>query len=283
MDKTQIQSIFSKHWKKGWGSVSVSDLLVLQELIKQRRPKSLIELGMASGISAAILAQIMEENGGEVLHTVDYDNTFFGDRRKENGFLIDVIAPECSVQITKHPFTTSLDVGEKISGTFDFGFIDANHRHPWPTIDTICLYPLMNKGGILVYDDYALFRHQLPPLGIGTKYLYDQIPDQFVEKHDAVCDVGWLKGELDEVVTFDTSLDQKSAERAFIDALHLPWTDHTFVKSDKHIRKLQGVAAKHYSKKFASELDAIVEKNTHHQNRQQAARFFQRVKRKLNL
>lgn len=280
MNEQEIKHIFDKYWKRGWGSVSIADLLIIQEIIVEKQPKTFVELGMASGMSAALIALMMEKNQGKALYTFDHNNTFFGDPSKENGFLIDLIAGDSPVNIEKHAFSTAVDVESKISAKFDMGFIDANHRHPWPTLDTICLYPLMNENAVLIYDDYALFRYQKPALGIGTKYLYDQLPESHRTIIPALCDVGWLRGKLDEVVTFDTNLPSEKAEESFLSALHLPWTNTDWLENERLVGRLLTHIEKHYSDIFHQECKSIIAVNNQlHTKRNRS--FFSRFFRKL--
>ncbi len=88
MTPETVQTLFSQHWKPGWGSVSVDEIMWIQYLISKYRPKRFLEIGMASGMSAGFIANFLDENDGRFLTSIDYDDTFFGNHSKTNGFLI---------------------------------------------------------------------------------------------------------------------------------------------------------------------------------------------------
>jgi predicted O-methyltransferase YrrM len=169
----EIESLFRSYWKPGFGSVSPEDLKIIQDLVHHYKPSSVLEIGMASGLSAAFISLFMDELGNSELVTIDHDNTFFGDKQKENGFLIDSIYKGSKVRIHKKPFTTSLDL-DTIDKTYDMAFIDANHQHPWPTIDLLMTFPKLRNSKIILFDDLDLYTKQADGRGIGPKILFDQ-------------------------------------------------------------------------------------------------------------
>ena len=183
-DEDSLNEIYRNHWKMGWGSIAKDEVLFVQELIENYRPRDFIEIGMASGLSGGILANILEEIGAKTFTTIDYDNTFFGDSSKENGFLLSEIYSGSAVTVEKHPFTTSLDLS-RLGKKFQMAFIDANHQHPWPALDTLCLYPFLEGEKIIIHHDLKLFKEQDVVYGIGPKYLYDQFADEFRIDSDA--------------------------------------------------------------------------------------------------
>lgn len=213
----EISSIFSKYWKRGYGSITAQEAFFLQNLIHAYRPSNLLEIGMASGLSCGLMANFLDLSGGGHIVTIDHDNTFFGDNSKSNGFLIDQIYTGSKVKINKAPFHTALDL-DKFNSVFDLVFIDANHQHPWPTLDTLLANPWLAGSKIVVHHDYKLYIHQTKPIGIGPKYLYDQFPDHLK-----------LRSPEDDGNIFALSLaiDHQDLEEIAISSLMLPWSLQT--------------------------------------------------------
>jgi Methyltransferase domain len=209
-----IKLVYAAHWRRGWGSIAPDEVLYVQELVRRHRPESFIEIGTASGLSGGLIAQLMDENGGRQLTTVDHDNTFFGDQTKENGFLLPEIYGGNRVEVLQHTYTTSLDLSS-LHSAYDMAFIDANHQHPWPLIDTLCLYPHMRGSKTVIHHDLALFKKQDVPVGIGPKYLFDQFPSSHRDRASAG------QGNI-----FSLDLDLSSADLEVIatDAFFLPWS-----------------------------------------------------------
>jgi len=247
----EIERIHTEHWRPGWGSVTVDEVLVFQDAIREHRPKSFIEVGTASGLSGGLIALLLEENGGQKFTTLDHDNQFFGDTTKENGFLLPLIYPDSRpVEIVRRPFTIAMDV-PSLGETFDMAFVDANHQHPWPLMDTICLYPFMTGSKIVFEHDLDLYRKQSKPVyGIGPKYLYDQLPDTHKKRAEA------NNGNL-----FQVSLDlpQDEWERIVIQAFHLPWSLRTAIQP-KRMQAFRQVLSTYYSPQVLRSFDEAAKK-----------------------
>ncbi len=75
---SDLDKIYSTHWKKGLWSIAKSEVLFIQKLIEDIGSKIFIEVGMASGISGGSIAQMLDWCGAKTFKSIDYDNTFFG-------------------------------------------------------------------------------------------------------------------------------------------------------------------------------------------------------------
>jgi hypothetical protein len=214
MQIAEIESTFQSVWRPGYGSVAIDELAFMQDLIVQHRPRRLLEIGMASGLSTGFLARFMSENGGETLVSIDHDDTFFGDPTKLNGFLVPELYADGTTQVDLVKFCTSLEL-DRVPGTFDLAFVDANHQHPWPAIDTLALYPRMTGPKIVIHHDLRLFSKQDVMFGIGPKYLFDQFPDSHRIRSTA---------NGGNIFAVDLSMDQVAFEALMCDLLKLPWS-----------------------------------------------------------
>lgn len=172
---------------------------------------------MASGLSGGLIANLLEENGGASFTTIDHDNTFFGDPTKENGFLIEEIYSGSRISIEKIPFSTSLDLGT-VNKSFDMAFIDANHQHPWPLLDTLCLHPFLKGSKIVIHHDLNLYKLQEVVYGIGPKHLFDQFPEA---KKSADTYSGG------NIFSLDLEMQSPALEEIAINAFHIPWSLRT--------------------------------------------------------
>jgi hypothetical protein len=153
------------------------------------------------------------------------------------------------VEVQKRPFTTALDI-HKLEMFYDMAFVDANHQHPWPLIDTLCLYPFMRGKKIVIHHDLRLYRKRNMPLGIGPKYLFDQFPESHKERATA------NKGNI-----FHLRLDfeKSKMEEIATDALLLPWSLRTPL-SEKHLSSVRELLQRHYSAGLAYVFNLSVRK-----------------------
>jgi hypothetical protein len=252
MEPAEIERIHSEHWRTGWASVEVDEVAVFQDLIAEHRPSSFIEIGTASGLSGAFICLLMSENGGERFVTLDHDNTFFGDTTKENGYLLPVIYPDGPVEVVRRPFTLSSDI-PSFGETYEMAFVDANHQHPWPLIDTLCLYPFMRGPKLVLEHDLNLYRQQSPVVGIGPKYLYDQFPDSHRTRAEA---------NYGNLFALSLDLPQEEMERIAMQAFHLPWTVHTKIQPPR-LKAFRAVLRAHYSPQLLKSFNQAVRKHNH--------------------
>lgn len=117
-----------------------------------------IEIGTASGFSAALIAQMLalreiERATGPLVHTIDRKTEFVFDPAQPVGFAVDLVAPGLRDRIVLHPGMDS-SCCAKLPGTeaVRFAFIDGNHQHPWPLADAMRLQRLMPGGWLLLHD-----------------------------------------------------------------------------------------------------------------------------------
>jgi tetratricopeptide (TPR) repeat protein len=214
--QSEINLIHRQFWRRGYGSVSADEAGFIQDSILATKPKRVLEIGTASGLSTGFIAKFMSNLGAGELISVDLDTHFWVDRTKETGFLAQEIytGEEVKVNIFRGQDSTHLPETYH-EHKFDLAFIDANHHHPWPILDMISVLPILNPQARVIHHDLALYQWQKPVLGIGPKYLYDQFPDQFkVVTNDPRKNIFYIK-------TTENYLD---FVQFIINSLYLPWT-----------------------------------------------------------
>jgi len=160
--KTLWQTLPS--WTKGM--ISSVDAGFLDTLIKALRPDQVYEVGVASGTSSALILSTMASYGDPSkiwLHSYDITDICYFDPSHAIGDATRTMVPHLLKQWKVNPGTTALDVPrKKASQTKSLYFIDANHSHPWPTLDLIALLPGLKPG-----DHVALHDINLPTITAG--------------------------------------------------------------------------------------------------------------------
>lgn len=143
------------------GMLPPADIFFAAAVASILAPPMAIEIGTASGFSAAILAKVVAlrqaekgaSAGGPFLHTIDYKDRFVVDPRQPVGFAIEKIMPELRDKIAIHPLQDSSFCERLVrQGELSFAFVDGNHQHPWPLLDVLRLQALMSSGWILLHD-----------------------------------------------------------------------------------------------------------------------------------
>lgn len=155
----------------GWvGShISVEEGRSMVDLMAEIRPRTIVEIGVNTGCSTAILAWAMREVHGPgwrntQFHAYDIAKycTAVPDRPIPVGQAVTEMDPELAQWVSLHAESTALDAGKHLAPkSIDFAFIDAGHNHPWPTLDLLALLPLLKPGAWVALHDIILSETRL--------------------------------------------------------------------------------------------------------------------------
>ncbi|GAA4684545.1 hypothetical protein GCM10023226_22440 [Nocardioides nanhaiensis] len=247
MHLDEIRNLHERLLGRNYGSLTVEEVAWLQELVVEHQPRRVLELGTASGLTTGFLARFVAEQGGSRVVTVDHDDTFFGDPSKPNGFLVDQVYPGGPVVVERRTFTTSPSVAMRsVEETYEMAFIDANHQHPWPTIDALCVIPALVGPRVLLMDDLRLYFRQAKGRGIGPKHLFDQFPEARREQAP-VSGGNVFRLRVD-------GLPAAELERIAADCLAIPWT-LTNVIAPERLDAVRSALSRHYSAGLVAHFD----------------------------
>ena len=251
ISQTEINSIHSQVWKKGYGSISSLEAGFIQDVILETKPERVLEVGTASGLSTGFIAKFMSCLGLGELVSVDLDTHFWFDRTKPTGFLAEEIYAGNDIKISIFRGKDSTHLPETYENNkFDLAFIDANHQHPWPVLDMISVLPVLTPGAKVIHHDLALYKLQSPVFGIGPKYLYDQVSDEFkVVTNEPKKNIFYIQ-TTDDYLDFEESL---------IQALYLPWTIRRPL-SESTIDKFSAIINNYWSQNLLKAFNQCLEK-----------------------
>ncbi len=145
--------------KNKYGGISRNQAEFLASLIIDLRPKRIVEVGTASGISASVILKALEysELSDSEFYSLEYlDHCYFDPSRKP-GFIIDDVFQKIPSNFHLHLQKSVSDLGKVLGEKkADFIFIDGNHSHPWVVFDTICTLPFLENDSTVVYHDINL-------------------------------------------------------------------------------------------------------------------------------
>jgi predicted O-methyltransferase YrrM len=151
----------------GWvdGCVRPVDAMFLYDLIAGVGPNRIVEIGTASGVSAAVLLLALHDTGVPVVDasgrpavlSFDLHPYCYFARTTPVGSAVAEMVPELAHGFRSHPRLLAPDVPGLLEGeTVDMAFIDADHRHPCPTADLLALIPALSPGAWVALHDIAL-------------------------------------------------------------------------------------------------------------------------------
>jgi Methyltransferase domain len=144
------------------GGIGSRDYFFLTCLVSILAPNRVIEIGTLTGFSTAIIAAAIERQHGPAsppitVETIDAHTHCSIDTTRPIGFEIPDLIPDLVSKIRIHTGRES-DVVREIArpGEFGLGFIDADHRHPWPLLDVLRLAPYLETSGWILLHDIQL-------------------------------------------------------------------------------------------------------------------------------
>lgn len=132
------------------GGLPLAGQQLVFEVSKDTQPKVVIEVGVASGLGARSI--LMATRCGHIHYGIDISESFYHDERFRTGHVARGL-PGFNLVISN-----TYNCPESIYHKAQLLFIDADHRHPFPTID---LWNLLSAGLLefpltLILDDVLL-------------------------------------------------------------------------------------------------------------------------------
>jgi hypothetical protein len=211
------------------GHITASDAAFLATLVTELAPSEMVEVGVASGCSSAVLLQALAgvqrttEPALPWLFSFDIATHCYFDPSRLVGAAVDDMAPD----LRSH---WRLFAGDALAARemlrqreLPLGFIDADHRHPWPTLDFLAILPTLRAGAWVALHDI-----RLPELGSGpmfdnhgAQYLFEAWP--WTKRSDGNIGAVRLEASTQEIHAFCARLlDVKweaTVSRATLEAL----------------------------------------------------------------
>lgn len=147
------------------GNVTVQELTVISQLVKNTKPKTIFEIGTFNGRTTVNLAHFSPADS--VVYTLDLpkadidkakfgieegdrtyvDKNTIGDRYQKNADKIKQLYGD-SATFDFSPYY----------GKIDFVFVDGSHSAPYAESDTEEAYKMVKVGGIILWHDYGVWR-----------------------------------------------------------------------------------------------------------------------------
>ncbi|WP_238366657.1 class I SAM-dependent methyltransferase [Mesobacterium pallidum] len=245
---------FNERWNGGMGAVDGFDLTFINAIIQRDKPKQVVEIGCASGMSTALMSLMLDSIGGGRIDSYDLAQNYYVDPSKKVGYLVDEIAQQSKTVVDIHRGHTAVDVGESWDPArpIDFCFIDASHQHPWPLIDTLCVMPYVRPGGLLAQHDLMMYIDKTNKLAIGPKMLFDQVPQRDLVTFNSLVDPSKVEGLRTRKFAGNMFAIKRPPQLARIGlalsrGFYLPWSVAQPIPEDVLIR-VEAILRRHYPK-----------------------------------
>ena len=179
-------------WATGY--VSGADATFLFEMIAAQQPSTVVELGVASGASSAVILCALDQLQAaerRVLYSGDVRPTCYFDEAYATGQARRELYPAPRAR-----WHTAFDKDARAlsrllpAGSVDLTFIDANHSHPFPMLDLLQVTAFAKPGSWVILHDVDL-PVQHPEFQVfGPRWLFQMWPFNKVKGFDRWSSIG---------------------------------------------------------------------------------------------
>ena len=140
------------------GRISPYDGAFLWKLIDECKPSRILEVGSLAGVSTSLLVEASLPIEGCHIDALDAATHCYFDKSRAIGEALPLMTSNALNRLTWHlgsPLANWRDY-DAHRNSYDLIFIDANHGHPWPTLDILAALPLIKPGGWIALHDTFL-------------------------------------------------------------------------------------------------------------------------------
>lgn len=190
------------------------------ELIKEKRPKKILEIGVSAGGTTCIIMNCLQKlNLDSEMYSVDLAETYHFDTSKRCGFQIHDASPFLS-NINQHHLLLGKTIAERIEditkdGKIDFVILDTVHYLPGELLDFIACFPYLADDAIVILDDLIFCHTGENTSAVATRVLFDSVVGNKYIPDNAE---GWPK-----MGAFQIGTDTKKYIDNLFCALAHPW------------------------------------------------------------
>lgn len=227
-------------------------------LIKEKRPKKILEIGVAAGGTTAIIMQCvsMLSLTCEVI-SVDLNEKFYRGDGRETGFIAREFKRKTNCTVN-HRFVLGKVVAEtidEIGGVIDLVVLDTVHFLPGELLDFIAILPYLAPDAYVILHDVAYHHYSVIKEGIATQVLLDAaVGEKIVPMvSDQVC-----SAKMPNIAAIKVNSDTLKYIGDVFLALTIPWS---YAPEDKELEIYKEHYKKHYDKSMIEYFDVAVELN----------------------
>lgn len=155
-----------------------SELCFLCGLIRDHRPKKIVEVGVAAGgTTAVILNCIKELELNCFVYSVDVSEQYYRDPSKKTGYLIEEIKGKLSFD-NVHTLLLGKVLPEwleEIGDGIDFLILDTMHKLPGELLDYLAAFPYLSSKAIVVLHNTRFHYISGDARGIATSVIFHTV------------------------------------------------------------------------------------------------------------
>lgn len=202
-------NLFDRKPQWAGGGIGKNDMIFLAQLLREAGPRSILEVGVASGLSSVLMLEATSRSDQVcTVIGVDVQEAFFLDSSYRTAQLVDDLASEHASRYRLLIAESAAHAMATIDTAIDFVFIDGNHMHPWATFDLLAVLPHLSPNAWVAFHDINLNlvpRHK--HRNRGSKYVYEHWYGEKRHSSVALPMIGAIKMGDDPVAAYARIVD----------------------------------------------------------------------------
>ena len=226
------------------------------------KPKKLVEIGVSTGGSSAIILNSIKNINGAKLYSIDKLTYCYRIPKKKTGFIVEEKFPELMNKWALYKGNITSAVIESIGKDIDLVFIDTAHYTPGEMLDWLQILPFLKEEATIVLHDIFLMYHRGKIVKKKKNFSNNQI-------------LVYIRGELflpnysDKVFSNNIGAiklckEQNKFYRHYFMALGTQWE---YMPNEDDLKLMRKFFKKYYGNKYVEIYDDAVEKNKKHLNK----------------
>jgi len=213
----KLESIIKRYPENMQGYISTKESEFLYNQIIKYNVENCLEIGVASGCSSAVLIGALDENKinkkvtNYTLHSYDLLDYCYWNKSLKVGYATKPMLGDLETfNWVLRTQATCLDLKKNHpENFFDFIFIDANHHHPWPSVDMYGCLPYVKNGGIICLHDINLPKRNPKFTHKGAQVLYHDLDCKKYAIDEELPNIGvliidnnknYLRNQLEQII-----------------------------------------------------------------------------------
>ncbi|MCI8400769.1 MAG: class I SAM-dependent methyltransferase [Lachnospiraceae bacterium] len=244
-------------------SKSFSEMTIFQQaflcgLIKEKRPKKILEIGVAAGGTTAVILSCIKQLGYKAeMYSVDLEEKWYRTGKRETGFVakeyMDILRGNVQHKfLLGRPIPCVVDeVGEQI----DFLILDTTHSIPGELLDFLVCLPYLKNGGVVILHDVIENHITCRDHEIATKLLFDLVQG---EKWYMCEDESAVSG-FSNIAAFEVDKRTRDTVYNLFSALSFSWT---YMPEEWELEEYIKIIRKKYETEYVKLLERMIRLQT---------------------
>ena len=235
--------------------MTVSEMTYLERcflngIIRQTKPKKILELGVSAGGSSAIILNAIKDFDNAKLYSIDYSKKWYRDNSKNTGFIIDEKFSNLKNKWKLYTEGTAAKFMDEIGGEIDLCLLDTMHINPGEFLDFLIVLPYLKKNAILILHDIGLYHFD--KFGVTNGILFSCLKGKKLSFNEGL----WNSFANIGAVILDENIKDN-----ILDYLYLLTLPFEYLPTDNDILECQKLFSKNYEEEFVDTFMNIMLKN----------------------